>query len=344
MTLPGLRPLWQAAWRLQKRFAARAVILMYHSVAETSSDPWGLRVSPEHFAEQLEILRGHAQPLALQQFVEAHHAGHIPDRAVVVTFDDGYADNLYNAKPLLEQYNIPATVFLASGYIGQAHEFWWDELDRLLMCPESLPASLCLKINEEVHQWDLGEASYYHEGERRRDRQQQVWASKPGTRLAFYYTLWQLLRRLSHDQRQIALHEIRRWAGAEPEARSTHRPLTVEEANRLGQDDLVELGAHTITHPFLSAQPLELQRIEIQRSKIQLEEILDRPVLSFSYPHGDYTGETLELVEAAGFTCACSIEAETAWRKSNCWRFPRFEVQNWDGEQFGRRLRQWFQS
>jgi peptidoglycan/xylan/chitin deacetylase (PgdA/CDA1 family) len=59
---------------------------------------------------------------------------------VVVTFDDGYADNLYEAKPLLEHYGIPGTFFVVTGYLAQqaerAHEFWWDELERVVMQPE----------------------------------------------------------------------------------------------------------------------------------------------------------------------------------------------------------------
>src|SRR5262245_22040769 len=106
----------------------RALILMYHRVAEPPMDPWYLSVSPRHFAEQLDVLRQHARLLRVDQLSRALRDGDVPDRSVVVTFDDGYADNLRTAKSLLELYNVPATVFLTTGYIGQDREFWWDEL------------------------------------------------------------------------------------------------------------------------------------------------------------------------------------------------------------------------
>jgi peptidoglycan/xylan/chitin deacetylase (PgdA/CDA1 family) len=119
MTLPGLSRLWPVAQRLKKLFAPKAIILMYHRVTQVGADPWGLGVTPSHFAEQLAVLQKDGQPMRLPELVQALWARKIPRRAVVVTFDDGYADNLYNVKPLLDQYNIPATMFLSSGYIGQ---------------------------------------------------------------------------------------------------------------------------------------------------------------------------------------------------------------------------------
>jgi peptidoglycan/xylan/chitin deacetylase (PgdA/CDA1 family) len=132
---------------------------MYHAVAEGCTDPWSLCVSPQRFARQLEVLRKHAQPTRLQQLVAAFHGGEISRRAVIVTFDDGYADNLFSAKPLLESFDIPATVFLTAGYIGDSREFWWDELDKLLLQPGTIPKILRLSVNGIPHQWELGEAA-----------------------------------------------------------------------------------------------------------------------------------------------------------------------------------------
>ena len=81
----------------------RVVILMYHRVFETPSDPWELCVSPKHFDHHLDLLRRYYRVLSLKQLTNALKAAQLPKRGVVVTFDDGYGDNVWNAKPLLEK-------------------------------------------------------------------------------------------------------------------------------------------------------------------------------------------------------------------------------------------------
>src|SRR5207249_8006265 len=138
------------------RFSPRGLILAYHRITEVSSDPWGLCVSPRHFGEHLEILTKHGPVLRLQQVVEAIDAGDLPRRAFAITFDDGYADVLHNAKPLLDQFRVPATVFVTTGEGRQKRGFWWDELDRLLLQTDRLPDTLRLGINGETYTWELG--------------------------------------------------------------------------------------------------------------------------------------------------------------------------------------------
>ncbi len=81
----------------------RDIVLLYHRVARIAVDPWGLCVTPEHFVEHLEVLRK-CQRISLDQIhVREWFSGTRAPR-VAITFDDGYADNLYQAAPLLEQY------------------------------------------------------------------------------------------------------------------------------------------------------------------------------------------------------------------------------------------------
>jgi len=150
----------------------------------------------------------------------------LPRRAVVVTFDNGYSDNLYNAKPLLERYDIPATIFVTTGCIGREREFWWDELERLLLQPGTLPETLRLSINGNPCQWELGETAHYSEDDCRHHRSWNVGKDDPTARQCLYRSLYQRLLPLSEEEREKVLDELGRWAGTEPRARSTHHVLS----------------------------------------------------------------------------------------------------------------------
>ncbi len=317
---------------------------MYHRVAEVGIDPWSLCVTPQHFAEQMQVLQKYSHPLSLKQFVQAHRDGNIPHQAVVVTFDDGYADNLHHAKPILERYDIPATVFVSTGYIGKEREFWWDELEQLLLQPGKLPDKLSLNISGSLEHWELDQAANYTEQDYHSDRTSKAHEAKAGSRMFFYYSIWQVLLPLPEGERRKILDEILVWANAKPIARHNYRPLLPEELSVLAQENLIEIGAHTVTHPFLSSLPVILQRDEIQVSKADLAEMINRPVTSFSYPFGDRTTETVELTRTAGFDCACSTVADIIWQQSDCFQLPRFGVENWNGEQFAKQLLRWFHS
>lgn len=322
-----------ARWPKNPPAGRGALILLYHRVAEPRSDPWSLAVAPRHFAEHLQILRQHARPIGLRRLSRGLIDGDLPDRSVVVTFDDGYADNLHNAKPLLERYDVPATVFLTTGYIGHEREFWWDELDRILLQPGTLPEALRLSVNGRTHRWKLGKAARYREENARR-RRWGAWRGTFGARHRLYHSLWELLHPLPEGERRKALDELLAWAGAEPAVRPNHRPVSLEEAVALTRGGLIEAGAHTVTHPALSALPAALQRDEIRGSKAFLEEVLGRRVDSFAYPHGSLSAETVGIVREAGFACACAGFGEVVGRSADRFRLPRVQVADRGAEWF----------
>jgi peptidoglycan/xylan/chitin deacetylase (PgdA/CDA1 family) len=345
MRVRGLGTLRRATQWVRNSFVRGALILLYHRVAELPSDPQLLCVTPQHFAEHLEILRKYGQPMRLPQLAQSIRNADLPQRAVVITFDDGYYDNLYNAKPLLERYDIPATAFVATGYIGHAREFWWDELDRLLLQPRTLPETLRLSINGNPYQFELSEAAHYNEAVYGRHRSWNVLHKHdPTPRQRLYRLLHPLLRSLPEAERWRVRDALVAWASAEPIGRSTHRALSADEVICLAEGGLIEVGAHTVTHPMLSSLPATGQRAEIQGSKAYLEEILGRPVTSFAYPYGarsDYTAQTVTIVREAGFARACSRFTDVVWRGSDHYQLPRIVVQDWPGEEFARRLKGW---
>ena len=341
----GLGRLRRVVGRLGARPDGKVLILIYHRVATLKSDPWGLAVTPGRFAEHLQALRQHARPMQLRELSKALRDGRIPDRSVVVTFDDGYEDNLRNGKPLLISHDVPATVFVASGFIGDEREFWWDELDRLLLWPGTLPQELSLSIAGETYHWELDEATEYTVEDFRSHRGWRAWNKSPTPRHSLYTSLSSLLRPIGEAERQNKMNEIREWVIAAPRRRPHHRPLSSEEITRLNQEGLVEVGAHTVTHPVLSALPPDSQRREIARSKARLEKVSDHPVTSFAYPYGkhhDYTPETVDIVRRAGFGCACCTIAGVVRKSSDPFQLPRVYVRNWGGDRLAHLLDKWF--
>jgi len=340
-----LNRLRRVGGRIKTRLSRRALILLYHRVAETISDPWDLTVTPQHFAEHLQVLTKYGRVIPLGELSFAIESGSLRRRSVVVTFDDGYADNLLNAKPLLERYDTPATVFIATGCVDEGREFWWDELDRLFLRAGRLPSALSLSVRGNTYQWELGEAAEYGESSQHRNLKWRAWQEdSPSSRHALYRSLWQLLHPMAESERRPIRDKLLKWAGAMAPARPAHRALSSAEIVELARGGLVEIGCHTVTHPQLSALNAEQQRDEIYLSKSRLEQILDRPVSSFAYPYGrdcDYTNDTVQLVQEAGFVCACSTAVGVARQHADRFRLPRLQVQDMDGEAFARLLSEW---
>ena len=335
----------QAVRRFRSQIAHAPLILLYHRVADLHLDPQLLSVTQAHFAEHLDVLRQHATPMALREMVRALRENNLPRRAVAVTFDDGYADNLHNAKPLLERYDVPATVYVSSGFVDTSREFVHDMLEGLFLQPGRLPQQLTLTVRGRAYQWDLGEEAWYSEAAFHRNRGWHVLkVENPTPRHHVYRALCQLFYTLPDGDRRSAFDALMTWAGARSASREPYRVLRSDEIRNLAAGGLVDVGAHTVAHPVLSALPPPEQQAEVQQSKASLEEILNSPVSSFAYPYGtrsDYTAETVSIVREAGYDHACSNFEGLVRQGTDPWQLPRFLVRDWDGDEFACRLREW---
>jgi peptidoglycan/xylan/chitin deacetylase (PgdA/CDA1 family) len=101
---------------------------------------------------------------------------------------------------------------------------------------------------------------------------------------------------------------------------------------------LIEIGAHTVTHPVLPRLPLESQHEELRASRTQLEHWLGRPVTSMAFPHGEYSAGTLLAARECGFECAVTTQSGRVLQSTDPFQLPRFKVEDWDGERFGEKL------
>lgn len=98
-------------------------VLLYHRVCNLNFDPWKLAITPEEFDNHMRYIKDNYNIMRFED-----DWSNINEKTIVVTFDDGYADNFYNAVPILKKYDIPATFFISTNNIGTNSEFWWDEL------------------------------------------------------------------------------------------------------------------------------------------------------------------------------------------------------------------------
>jgi peptidoglycan/xylan/chitin deacetylase (PgdA/CDA1 family) len=291
-----------------------SVVLMYHRVADVSFDPWRLAVPPDRFAEQMQALRRHFQPMSLGELADALDRGEVPSRAVAVTFDDGYRDNLYAGKPALEQYEIPATVFVTSGYVDSGRNFWWDELERITFAGQR-PTSGPLEADEITADWGL-----------------------PSDRL--YLALWEQLHPLPHAKRSELLDRIAESAGVPAE--TDPNTMTGDELHRLAAAGLVDVGGHTVTHPDLTLLAQEDQLEEIRGSRLQLEDRLGGPVTSFCFPHGRFDAGLVRLVDEAGYAQCCVSEATVARPGVSRLELPRMRCIGLYGDVFAWELAKFF--
>ncbi|MFZ3234576.1 MAG: polysaccharide deacetylase family protein [Stellaceae bacterium] len=324
----ALQKLGRFAGRLVER--RHPVILMYHRVARVAHDPWQLAVWPERFAEQIEALVQQRRVVPLRWLAAELARGHVPGNVAAVTFDDGYSDVLVSAKPVLERYACPATVFLVTGAIGESRAFWWDELSQIILEPPLLPAELEIEIAGCARRWRTGDPTGSAAGEIEDD------AAIARRRL--HDEIWRLLRPLEPAPRSEALTRLGLWAGAGVEPGSPHRPLAVEEVRRLADPGFIDIGAHSVTHPALSLLSSAKQRAEIEGSRAACEELIGEPIHTFAYPFGDFDDAAAACTRAAGFACACTTEAAFVARRNDPMRLPRLAVGNWAGADFMRKL------
>ena len=324
----GMSALRRFAVSAHRRFSRRGVILLYHRVGTPRRDPQELAVSPANFTAQLEVMSSAGTPLPLAEFERRRRDGTLPSRAIAITFDDGYVDNLTEALPLLKRAAAPATVFVATGALGKPYGFWWDELDALIN-----GAPLLGRVSCEVA-FDDGGA-----------RTVEI---APGGTAAAYAALCDRFRAALPAERERVLTTLRATfaeslAVAQVEGEPP-RCCTAEEIRQLAGGG-VSIGAHSVTHTTMSNQSASELAREVRESRATLAEIVGTAPETFAYPFGawsDISPAAVQAVQDAGFSMACANYPGVAWSGSDRWRAPRFIVRNWDRATFAATLDRWF--
>jgi len=288
---------------------------MYHSVG-SARDPYHLRVKPERLAAHLARLRERCEIVPLAEVSRRSRR----DRAAV-TFDDGYVDNLYEAKPVLEKYGMPATVFVTASAVPDGATFWYDRLAHLVLDAPSTVSHIELNVAGTPLWADLRSES---------------------ARARAHIAIHRRVRNLQPAEISSTLDALAESLATVPDTDTAPRSLNTDELRSLGEGGLVDIGAHTLTHPVLSQLPANEQWSEIHGSRRLLQDLTGMRVTSFAYPFGtpdSFTDATERLVADAGFELAVTSTDGRSTR--DLLRLPRQYVDDWDEAEFVRCLDGW---
>jgi peptidoglycan/xylan/chitin deacetylase (PgdA/CDA1 family) len=227
-------------------------VLLYHRIFNPFIDAQLLSVTPENFEQQLIFLKENYEVISYKTLVHRIMEKNLRDRSICLTFDDGYLDNLTEALPLLKKYNVPATIFVCTGNIGNRNEFWWDMLENIFLAQD-----------EKYLNWN---------------------ALSPALDpiLVRYQNLQESFKSLNQEDRTILLSNLSKFCPP----RENYRTMNLKELTELNSSNLISLGAHTENHYSLGRIDKETSDQEIIASTQKIREITSSRHISFSYPFG----------------------------------------------------------
>lgn len=278
----------------------RLLILIYHRVHSQADAIFPHEMDIARFDQLMRFVARSFRVMTLGQAVARLARDELPPRALVVTFDDGYADNAELALPILQRHGLVATFFVSTGF-----------LDGGLMWNDSVIETVraCRHTEMDLESFGLGHRSLRESADRR----------------ALIENLLPRIKYLSLIEREQAISRLRKLSGvANLPVDLMMSSEQVRQLNRAG----MEIGAHTVNHPILmTLAPAEAER-EIVGGRDRLQELINAPVQVFAYPNGrpgsDYDHSHVELLRRLGFSAAVSTVPGVAGAGTDLHQLPRY--------------------
>ena len=283
---------------------ARLTILIFHRVLPAHDAILHDVIDASTFEQHMAFLKREFNVLPLSEACARLARGQLPARAACITFDDGYANNEEIALPILARVGVPATFFVATGFLNGEFMFNDAVIEVIRTAPDGVHdlAGLGLPV------YTLGDSV---------------------SRRAAIDDLIGRLKYRPLAERSALVAQLAETTGGRLPGKLMMEPTQVRHLHDQG----MEIGSHTVNHPILLRVDEAAARAEIVESKRRLEEITGAPVTLFAYPNGkpgiDYGPEHVRLVREAGFAAAVSTISGVADRGSDPFQLPRFSP--WDG-------------
>jgi len=291
-----LSPLTRAVGYVRR--SAAFPILTYHRVND-DGDPFFSALPTAVFERQMRHVARNYRVLPLEDLVERLQRGGLPRNTLAITFDDGYRDNLTHAAPILSRLGLPATIFLATGFIGTAEVPWFDRLAHGLK-----------KSTMDVVRTPWGD--------------ELALSGLPARMRAMERTL-EHFKRVPDEERHRGLDELLTALGVTDQRIFKNLMLSWDDVHAVRGLGF-SIGAHTVNHPILSRVTPQRAWTEILGSRTMIESACGAAPRAFAYPNGgteDYTETVKRLVREAGFTCAVTTRFGLNTSNTNPWELRR---------------------
>lgn len=286
-------------------------VLTFHRVLANPDPLLPTEPDSRRFTAIVKMLSERFRILSLSEACQLLFSGKLPPRSVCITFDDGYANNLEVALPILKSFKAPATVFVAPGFLNGGIMFN-DIVIETIRRSESLL---------DLSHLDLGRFKII-------DTKSKLNAIES------------IISRIKHfppEKRELTIAEITKEASTNLPTNLMLSDPQVQQLNRNG----IEIGAHTMTHPILASIDQSTAMHEVMDSKLYLESLLNTKITAFAYPNGkphrDYSDTHVQIAKSCGFEIALTTSWGTATMSSDHMQIPR--IAPWDKTPFGYMLR-----
>ena len=289
-------------------------ILLYHKVSNDPIDSQLLAVSPKNFRDQLVWLKENYEVIDLSHLIDKIKKTSLHGNEIAITFDDGYRDNWTQMLPIISEIGIPVTVFIATDFINSSHEFWWDQVEQIVVSTQKKSLTLCIEDCEFVME-----------------------LSSANRRISAIDSICSKLK--NHKQFSIrkAIKDLAHKLECSIGTRATHEIMAESDLKLMSESKWVTLGSHTCSHtrmPLLSEQE---QRDELAFSKQRLEQLLKQDISFISYPYGnsiDFSPIVEKLVIECGYIAGIANIQKDLSKETSITAIPRRLVRNWNREDF----------
>ncbi len=263
-------------------------IAMYHRVIDDPlMDPFqlGMCVMRDRFERQIRYLSQRFEIIQVGEAMRRLREGQpLPARALSISFDDGYLDNLTRALPVMQRYGVPFSVYVPTGDMDEGRMLWWDRAIAILAATSRSELDLMdVGLTERSEVVALKGVTAPESAERVLDL---LWSKRP-----------------ADCERGIA--ELARVLGPARDLALDARRLSADQVRDMRREG-VEIGAHSVSHPNLELADEATTRAEMLGSRRTLEELLQEPVTGFAYPGGRMDRVAQGMAREVGFAYALS--------------------------------------